>query len=76
MTQRDEGGHQYVVAYASRSNRSMESKYSSYEGEALEVVWAIPHLYGQWFTLVIDHHYLKRLMESDKLVEKVSEWTL
>jgi hypothetical protein len=69
-----------VVAYASRSNNSAESNYSSYEGEALAAVWAIahfrPYLYGQKFTLVTDHQSLKWLMESDKLTGKLVRWAL
>jgi hypothetical protein len=69
-----------VVAYASRSNNSVESKYYSYEGEALAAVWAIahlrPYLYGQKFTLLNDHQPLKWLMESDKLTGKLTRWTL
>ena len=52
-------GQKHVVANASRSNNTAEANYSSYEGEVLVTVWAIahfrPHLYGQCFTLVIDH---------------------
>ena len=51
LTQKDEEGKEYVVAYASRSNNSAESNYSSYEGEALAAIWTIahfrPYLYGQ-----------------------------
>jgi hypothetical protein len=63
LTQKDEEGKKYVVAYASRSNNSVESNYSSYEGEALAAVWAIahfrPYLYEQKFTLVTDNHPFK-----------------
>ena len=56
LTQKDDEGREYVVAFASRSNNNAESNYSSYEGEALAAVWAIahfrPYLYGQRFTLV------------------------
>lgn len=59
LTQKDEEGREYVVAFASRSNNNAESNYSSYEEEALAAVWAIahfrPYLYGQHFTLVTDH---------------------
>jgi hypothetical protein len=80
LTQKDQEGKEYVVAYASRSNNSAESNYSSYEGEALAAVWAIahfrPYLYGQKFTLVTDHQPLKWLMESDKLTGKLARWAL
>jgi hypothetical protein len=58
LGQLDEKGKEYVIAYASRSNK-VESNYSSYEGECLAVVWAIihfrPYLYGTNFTLYTDH---------------------
>ena len=52
----------------------------SYEVEVLAAVWAIahfePYLYGQRFTLVIDHQSLRWLMESDKLTSKLAIWAL
>ena len=59
LTQKDDFGREYVVAYASRSNNTAEVNYSSYEGETVAAMWAIvhfrPYLYGQRFTLVSDH---------------------
>jgi hypothetical protein len=56
--QLDEEGKEYVIAYASRNNKT-ESNYSSYEGECLIVVWAVihfrPYFYGTEFILYIDH---------------------
>jgi len=58
LGQLDEEGKEYVIAYASRSNKA-ESNYSSYEGECLAVVWVVihfrPYLYGTNFTLYTDH---------------------
>jgi hypothetical protein len=80
LTRKYEEGNEYVVAYASRSNNSIKSNYSSYEDEALAAVWAIahfrPYLYGQKFTLVTDHQPLKWLMELDKLTGKLARWVL
>jgi hypothetical protein len=71
--QLDEEGKEYVIAYASRSNKA-ERNYSSYEGECLVVVWAVihfrPYLYGTNFTLYIDHQPIKWLMTNDKLTSK------
>jgi hypothetical protein len=45
--------------YANWSNNNREMKYNSYEGDCLNVVWAISsfscYLYGSPFTLVTDH---------------------
>lgn len=43
LTQKDEEGREYVVAFASKCNNNAESNYSSYEGEAVAAVWAIAH---------------------------------
>jgi hypothetical protein len=80
LTQCDDEGKEFVVAYASRSNNVAESRYSFYEGECLVVVWAVAHfrcyLFGTQFTLVTDHEPLKWLMESDKLTGKLAQWVL
>ena len=80
LTQKDDDGKEYVIAYASQSNNNAGSKYLSYEGECSAVVWVVahfrPYLYGQSFTLVTDHQPLKWLMESDKLTGKLARWAL
>ena len=38
LNERNDKGSEYVVAYASRSNKEVESKYSCYEGDTLAVV--------------------------------------
>ncbi len=80
LAQCDDEGKEFVVAYASRSNNAMESRYSSYEGECLAAVWAIAHfrcyLFGTQFTLVTNHQPLKWLMESDELTRKPTRWVL
>jgi hypothetical protein len=80
LTQCDDEGKEFVVAYANRSNNAAESRYSSYEGECLAMVWAIAHfmcyLFSTQFTLVTNHQPLKWLMESDKLTGKLARWAL
>jgi hypothetical protein len=41
LTQCDDEGNEFVVAYASYSNNAAESCYSSYKGECLATMWAI-----------------------------------
>ncbi len=80
LTQCDDEGKEFVVAYASCSNNVAKSRYSSYEGECLATVWAVAHLkcylFGTQFTLVTDHQPFKWLMESDKLTRKLARWAL
>jgi hypothetical protein len=56
--QLDEEGKEYVIAYASRSNKA-KNNFSSYERECLAVVWVVihfrPYLFGTKFTLYTDH---------------------
>ncbi len=79
LRQFDEEGREYVIAYASRSNK-VESNYSSYEGECLVVVWAIihfrPDFYGTKFILYTDHWPIKWLMTNDKFTSKLICWAL
>jgi hypothetical protein len=41
LTQLDDDGGEFVVAYASQSNNKMEAKYNSHEGECLVIVWVV-----------------------------------
>jgi hypothetical protein len=62
LGQLDEEGKEYVIAYASRSNKA-ENNYFSYKGECLAIVWVVihfrPYFYGTKFTLYIDHQPIK-----------------
>jgi hypothetical protein len=75
----DEEGKEYVIAYASQSNKA-ENNYFSYKGECLAIVWVVihfrPYLYGTNFTLYIDHQPIKWLMTNDKLTSKLARWAL
>ena len=78
LTQRDEAGDEYVIAYASRSCNKTERNYSSYHGECLAAVWAVSHfryyLYGRKFTLITDHEPLEWLMTNEKLRGMHARW--
>jgi hypothetical protein len=79
LSQLDEKGKEYVIAYASRSNNKAKSNYFSFEGECLDVVWAIiqirPYFYDTKFTLYTDHQPIKWLMTNNKLTSKLARWT-
>ena len=47
LTQKDDFSREYVVAYASHSNNTGEANCSSYEREALVVVWVVAHFLSQ-----------------------------
>jgi hypothetical protein len=59
LTQCDDEGKEFVVAYAKHLNNAMKSCYSSYEEECLVAMWVVAHfrcyLFGTQFTLVTDH---------------------
>jgi hypothetical protein len=59
LTQCDDEGKEFVVAYLSRLNNAAESRYSSYERECLVAMWAVAHfkcyLFGTHFTLITNH---------------------
>jgi hypothetical protein len=78
LSQLDEKGKEYVIAYASQSNNKVESNYSSHEGECFVVVWVVihfrPYFYGTNFTLYINHQPIKWLMTNDKLTSKLTRW--
>jgi hypothetical protein len=80
LTQCDDEGKEFVVAYASRSNNVVDSQYSSYEGKCLAAMWDVAHfmcyLFDTQFTRVTEHQPLKWLMESDKLTGKLAWWAL
>jgi hypothetical protein len=63
LTQFDDEGKEFVVAFVSRSNNAAEAKYVSYEGECLAAVWEVAHfqcyLFGNPFTRITDHQPLK-----------------
>jgi hypothetical protein len=79
LTQLDDDGWKFVLAYVSWSNNKMEAKYNSYEGECLTVVWVVSsshcYFYGSPFTLGTNHQPLEFLMESYKFIGKLAKWT-
>jgi hypothetical protein len=58
----------------------MKTKYNSYEGERLVVVWAISsfqcYFCGSPFILVLNHQPLKFLIKLDRFTRKFARWAL
>src|SRR5207245_5753913 len=69
LAQRPKIGRETVVGYASRTLNHAERNYHTTEKECLAVVWATTYfhkfLYGQRFTIVVDHQALK-ILNTDK----------
>ncbi len=43
LTQCDDEGKEFMVAYANHSNNVAESRYNSYKGECLATMWTVAH---------------------------------
>jgi hypothetical protein len=69
LTQLNDNGQEFVVAYVSWFNNKIKSKYNLCEGECFVVAWAISsfwcYLHGNPFALVTNHQPLKFLMEKN-----------
>ncbi len=78
LTQLDDDGWKFMVACASCFNNKTKTKYNSYEGECLTIVWAFSsfrcYLYGSPFTMIINHQPLKFLMELYWFTRKLAIW--
>ena len=66
------------VAYASRSLKGAERKYSLTDLEALAVVWAVKtfnlYIMGTHFTIITDHNVLKALTNKSVLEGRLARW--
>jgi len=71
---------EYMVATASRSLNIHESRYASYKGEMLGMVYSVKifsgYLHGVHFTIVTDHRPLLWLMRTKHLVGQYARWAL
>ncbi|KAK7111230.1 hypothetical protein V1264_010901 [Littorina saxatilis] len=82
LTQRDDKGSHYTVAYASRALTDVEARYSQTEREALAVVWACEHFYlyllGRHFTVISDHKPLEGIYNSatSHTSARIERWNL
>ena len=85
LSQRDDDGHERVVAYYGRRLKDAETRYTVTEIELLAVVASIkhwrPYLWGRKFHLVVDHAALKWLHTMKDTVEggpasRLMRWAL
>jgi len=78
LTQTDENGVEYVVAYGARTQTRHEIHYTITEKECLAVVWGIKHfrsyLFGAKFDVVTDHSALKWLMTIKDPTGRLARW--
>ena len=73
-------GFRHPVAFASRRLQKREQNYATIEKECLAVVWGIlkfqSFLYGQHFTLEVDHEPLKYLTQTKFQNSRLVRWSL
>lgn len=68
-----------VIAYASRTLKPAESRYSTTHLEALAIIWGVHHfrhyLAGRFFVLNTDHAALKYILNNPKPGAKLARWS-
>ena len=73
-------GEEKTLAYASRSLKPHERKYSTIERECLAMVWAVkyfrPYLFGKEFDIITDHNPLRWLDNAKDPHFRLSRWSL
>lgn len=79
LSQKDKAGDLHPVAYASRTLKDAETRYSTFERELLGVVWGISnfrhYLYGRTFTLYCDQQAISQVLKVQDS-SRVSRWAL
>jgi hypothetical protein len=80
LSQHDDMGKEYVVAYASRILKHHERNYSAVEREGLSVInWVKhfrPYLHGTVFVLVTDHAALTYLFTQRDPTGRIARWAM
>ena len=80
LSQTDDDGVEYAIAYASRMNSTAEANFSAYEGEVSAVVWAVQKfrywLWGAEFKLITDCKAMEWLRTTARLRSKLARWSL
>jgi hypothetical protein len=80
LVQKDDQGHDHVIAYASRILTPAESHYTVTEKECLAVIWATKHfhniLQGQQFSIVTDHEAIPWLKKHKSPKGRLARWII
>ena len=80
LGQKDDDGHDYVVAYASRLLKGAEKNYSITEKECLGVIWSVKYfriyLVGKLFYIISDHKSLLWLLNLKDPEGRLGRWQL
>ena len=80
LSQVDDDGIEYAIAYASRTNSPAEQSFCSYEGEVSAVHYAVQrfryYLWGRRFKLITDCKAMQWLRTTAKLRSKLARWSL
>jgi hypothetical protein len=78
LVQKDDQGHDHVIAYASRILSLAESNYTVTEKECLAVIWATKHFHhliqGQSFSIVTDHEAIPWLKKHKNPKGRLARW--
>ena len=80
LMQQVEPRRPHVIAYASRTLNTAESRYSVTHLEALAVVWSLKHfrdlIYGYPITIYTDHSAVTQLFKGKNLTGRLARWYL
>jgi len=80
LSQKDDEGREYPIAFASRLLTPAEQRYAPLEGECLALVWATHkfryYLHGRQFLVHTDHKSLEWLQSTRFDNNKVERWAL
>ena len=80
LAQKDEKGHERVIAYASRVLSPAETHYTVTEKECLAVIWATKHfhtfLQGSSFSVVTDHEAIPWLKKYKNPKGRLARWII
>lgn len=80
LTQKDDQGHDKVIAYCSKNLSDTEKKYTVSEKERLAVLMCIrkfrPYLEGYHFVLITDHSSLKWILTVKDAGGRLARWAM